>query len=114
MHSTSPAAPSPASTRIYAGRVGGALGNAIRSGAGDPQPWVSALQSSGAARDAAVADLHELLLRGAHFELRRRRAGVSHIPAGELEDLAVQAADDAMVAILAKLHTFRGESRFTT
>ena len=32
----------------------------------------------------------------------------------ELEDLATQAADDALVAMLAKLHTFRGASRFTT
>src|ERR671917_639308 len=32
----------------------------------------------------------------------------------ELDDLAVQAADDALVAILAKLDTFRGTSRFTT
>ena len=33
---------------------------------------------------------------------------------GELDDLAVQAADDALVAIMTKLHTFRGDSRFTT
>ena len=32
----------------------------------------------------------------------------------ELDDLAMQAADDALVAILAKLDTFRGASRFTT
>jgi RNA polymerase sigma-70 factor (ECF subfamily) len=32
----------------------------------------------------------------------------------DLDDLAVQAADDAMVAVLAKLGDFRGASRFTT
>ena len=32
----------------------------------------------------------------------------------ELDDVAHQAADDAMLAILAKLGDFRGESRFTT
>ena len=32
----------------------------------------------------------------------------------ELDDLAMQAADDALVAIMTKLHTFRGDSRFTT
>jgi RNA polymerase sigma-70 factor, ECF subfamily len=52
--------------------------------------------------------------RGAHFELRRRRAWLTHIAYGELDDLAMQAADDAMVAILAKRDTFRGRSRFTT
>jgi RNA polymerase sigma-70 factor (ECF subfamily) len=33
---------------------------------------------------------------------------------GDYEDLAQQSADDALVAILAKLDEFRGESRFTT
>ena len=61
-------------------------------------------------RDGAVAALHALMLRAARFELARRR----DVPPGELEDLAVQAADDALVAVLGKLHTFRGESRFTT
>jgi hypothetical protein len=33
---------------------------------------------------------------------------------GDLDDLAVQAADDALVAALRKPHTYRGDSRFTT
>jgi RNA polymerase sigma-70 factor, ECF subfamily len=57
-----------------------------------------------------MSELHALLVRGAHHELRRR----SHISHHELDDLADQAADDAMAAILAKLHTFQGASRFTT
>ena len=61
-------------------------------------------------RDDAVAALHDLLLRAARFELARRH----DVPPGERDDLAVQAADDALVAVLGKLHTFRGESRFTT
>ncbi len=32
----------------------------------------------------------------------------------DVDDLAIQAADDALLAILAKLHTYRGQSRFTT
>ena len=35
-------------------------------------------------------------------------------PHAEIDDLAAQAADDAMVALLGKLDTFRGASRFTT
>ena len=80
----------------------------------DPNPWVTALRGDGAARDAAVADLHALLLRGAHHELARRRDTLSHIPRDEVRDLAMQSADDALATILAKLHTFRGASRFTT
>jgi RNA polymerase sigma-70 factor (ECF subfamily) len=36
------------------------------------------------------------------------------VPSGELDDLAIRAADDALVAILPKLDSFSGASRFTT
>jgi RNA polymerase sigma-70 factor, ECF subfamily len=81
---------------------------------GESDAWLAALRGRGTARDEAVARLHALLLRGAHFELARRRRMLAHVSYGELEDLATQAADDALVAVLAKLDTFRGESRFTT
>jgi RNA polymerase sigma-70 factor, ECF subfamily len=80
----------------------------------DPDAWVAALSGAGDERERAIAHLHDLLLRGARFELNRRRATLSHLPYTELDDLANQAADDALVAILAKLDSFRGESRFTT
>ena len=73
--------------------------------------WVYALSGADAAREAGLARLHDLLVRVAVREVHRRFSGFS---GQELEDLAHQAADDAMVAILAKLDTFRGESRFTT
>jgi RNA polymerase sigma-70 factor, ECF subfamily len=63
-----------------------------------------------AGRQDAMAELHGLLLRAARFELHRRR----QLPYADAEDLAAQAANDAMVALLGKLDTFRGESRFTT
>jgi RNA polymerase sigma-70 factor, ECF subfamily len=43
-----------------------------------------------------------------------RRAALSHVRGEELDDLAMQAADDAMVAVLRKLDSYRGASRFTT
>ena len=55
-----------------------------------------------------------LLLRAARFEVHRRRAALGHVPDGEHEDLAQQSADDALMAVLRKLASFRGESRFTT
>jgi RNA polymerase sigma-70 factor (ECF subfamily) len=76
--------------------------------------WLAALRSTGAERELAIARLHELMLRAARFELGRRRAALSHVRGEELEDLANQAADDAAVAVLAKLDEFRGASRFTT
>jgi RNA polymerase sigma-70 factor (ECF subfamily) len=75
----------------------------------DSRAWLEALQGAPAVRDQAVARLHALLLRGARFELARRR-----LPQAEIDDVATQAADDALVAVLAKLQTFRGHSRFTT
>jgi len=78
------------------------------------EPLLAALRQSGHVRDAALAELHGLLLRGAHHELRRRPEVLERLSPGELDDLAHQSADDAMTALLAKLDTFRGESRFST
>lgn len=61
-----------------------------------------------------MADLRELLLRAARFELNRRSVTLPRLRGGDLDDLAQQSADDALVSILAKLDDFRGESRFTT
>ena len=80
----------------------------------DSQAWLRALRGSPAVRDPALAQLHELLMRGARHELARRRASFADVSRDEIGDLATQAADDALVAILAKLDTFRGASRFTT
>ena len=85
-----------------------------RDGEDDSRAWLVALNGPPAVRDAAIAELHALLVRGAHHELGRRRASLERLAAEDVHDLAVQAADDAVVAILAKLHTFRGASRFTT
>jgi RNA polymerase sigma-70 factor (ECF subfamily) len=76
--------------------------------------WINALQGPPAVREPALAELHALLLRAARFELGRRRTMLSDVSHTEIDDMAEQAADDAMVALLAKLHTFRGASRFTT
>ena len=78
------------------------------------EPLLDALRQSGPVRDTALAELHALLLRGAHHELRRRPEVLARLSPGDLDDLAHQATDDAMAAVLAKLDTFRGQSRFTT
>jgi RNA polymerase sigma-70 factor (ECF subfamily) len=75
--------------------------------------WVADLTGQGARREDAVQRLHALLLRACRTELGRRapRVGLS---GPDLDDLAVQAAADATLAVLGKLDRFRGESRFTT
>jgi RNA polymerase sigma-70 factor (ECF subfamily) len=100
---------------IYAGReMERALEGRGLSADEQSNAWLTALRSEGAERDRAIARLHELLLRAARFEVVRRRAALSHVRGEELDDIAMQAADDAVMAVLAKLDTYRGASRFTT
>jgi RNA polymerase sigma-70 factor, ECF subfamily len=68
--------------------------------------WLRDLQDAGGARDDAIARLHAVLVRVARGEPARA--------AEEVDDLCVQAANDALMAILAKLDTYRGAARFTT
>ena len=79
----------------------------------DTVEWLRALRAQGHDREEATTRLHGLLLRAARFEVNRRAAG-RRGERRELDDLAHHAAADALVAVLAKLDTFRGESRFTT
>ena len=76
--------------------------------------WLTQLRREGPVREAAVGRLHALLLQEARHEVRRRTAGRAHPSGRDLDDLATQAADDALVAILAKLGQFRGDALFTT
>jgi RNA polymerase sigma-70 factor (ECF subfamily) len=81
----------------------------------DSRDWLAALRSTDARTHAeAVGRLHELLLRAARFEVRRRSPGARHVGREQLDDVAHQSAHDALVAVLAKLDGYRGESRFTT
>jgi RNA polymerase sigma-70 factor, ECF subfamily len=75
--------------------------------------WLRALRADGATRDEAVARLHALLLRAARFEAARRRGRLPHLR-DELEEIAHEAAGDALISVLARLDDFRGASRFTT
>jgi RNA polymerase sigma-70 factor, ECF subfamily len=76
--------------------------------------WLSRLAPGARDRDAAIGELHALLYGAARFEVRRRAAVLAHLRGEELDDVAAQAADDALVAVLAKLGDYRGASRFTT
>lgn len=70
----------------------------------DPESatWVRGWGGSGPAYDEAVVRLHELLLRVARGEVRRRR-GQMAIAGPELDDLAHQAVADALVGVTAKI-----------
>jgi RNA polymerase sigma-70 factor, ECF subfamily len=82
----------------------------------DPESreWIAALRADGQSHNEAVARLHELLLRAARFEVARRRPTLPHLRGDELDDIALEAADDALVSVLARLDAFRGASKFST
>jgi RNA polymerase sigma-70 factor (ECF subfamily) len=80
----------------------------------ESRAWLRNLRAEGPTKDEAVASLHALLLRAARFECARRRPALPHLRGNDLDDIANQAADDALVSVLARLDDFRGASRFTT
>ena len=80
----------------------------------ESRQWLRALRGDGATRHEAVGRLHALLLRAARFEVARRRPTLPHLRGDELDDIATEAADDALMSVLRRLDTFRGASRFTT
>src|SRR5215470_7047597 len=79
----------------------------------DSAGWLRVLADTGPQREEALARLHEMLVRTARREVARRGPRL-RLTGPELDDLAYQAAADALVAITSKLGQFRGESRFTT
>lgn len=80
----------------------------------DSERWVEQLRPAHPRHEQAVSNLHKVLLRVAISELRRRRGQLGSIAGPEFDDVAQQAADDALMKILEKLDQFRGLSRFTT
>ena len=78
------------------------------------EAWVTELTATGPAAQAAQQNLHELLVRATRHQVWRLRHQLPGAGNVDLEDLAQQAADDALVAVLGKLETFEGRSRFST
>lgn len=69
------------------------------------------LRSDGERRRRAVVELHTLLVRMAYTSLRSSYPALRR---DDLEEVALEAADEAAVRVLAHLDDFRGASRFTT
>jgi RNA polymerase sigma-70 factor (ECF subfamily) len=110
----------PASVEVIRGRAAATLmsqTSEARPAVGpDPESraWVQGLGADGERGEQTRQRLHELLLRAARFEINRRSAALPHLRGGDFDDLAHQAADDALMAIISKVDGYRGDSRFTT
>jgi len=76
--------------------------------------WVAELSMDGPVREEALQRLHAHLLRASRHQVGRMRYLLPGIGARDLDDLAQQAADEALVSVLRRLGSFEGRSRFTT
>ena len=105
-------------SRVCRARLGAdAAGGAAPTGGSldaESREWLRCLRADGATRDEAIARLHALLLGRPDSRSRRRRPTLPHLRGNELDDIALEAADDALMSVLARLDDFRGASRFTT
>ena len=76
--------------------------------------WVEALTLPGPAQDQAMRLLHDLMVHAARCQVLRMRSTLGGVGPAVVEEIANQSADEAMMAVLRKLGTFEGRSRFTT
>jgi RNA polymerase sigma-70 factor, ECF subfamily len=75
--------------------------------------WVDGLSDGAVDRERTCRELYVVLLRAAKFEIARLRK-THQIGGADLDDLACQAASDALLLVIRKAAEFRGDSRFTT
>jgi RNA polymerase sigma-70 factor (ECF subfamily) len=74
----------------------------------ESREWLRDLRAGGAIADRAVARLHALLLRAARFEVTRQRSAMPHVRA-DTDEVALEAANDALVSIRARCDGTRGK-----
>lgn len=74
------------------------------------EEWVDALRKAGPDQEAALSDLHAIILAGLPYALSKYLS--SDNP--NFEPLAEQTAQETLLRVLDKLETFEGRSHFTT
>lgn len=75
--------------------------------------WLTDLTSTGTTHDAALNELRAFILRGLMGYLHTR-SDLARLDVRELEHLAQDAVQEALIKVQAKLDTFAGKSKFTT
>ena len=76
--------------------------------------WLRQLHPDHPRQAEAIEALRDLLLRGALYTFSRSLSDVYHLDRDTVLALAEDCAQEALIAILQQLDTFRGEGRFTT
>lgn len=76
--------------------------------------WVEALSAPAGPEPGAVEDLRVYLRRAALFSIRRRLSAAHGVMPDEIESLAEDCAQEALLLAIQNIGTFRGEARFLT
>ena len=88
------------------------LDSAVAATDAESRAWVRDLRAEDASTEA-TARLYGLLLHAARFEVARRSVELA-LTADESADIAIEAAEEALVEVRAHLGDFTGDRRFTT
>ena len=78
------------------------------------EDWLSDLRADDMRQETAIADLRNLLLRTVLFIFSRNPGDLSRLAHEEVQQLAEDCAQEALIAVLDHLNDFRGDSKFTT
>ena len=78
------------------------------------EEWLDALRGEGAEQQEVLDDLRQYLLRATLYFLGHNRGQLRDLDPSEIEQLAQDIAQEAIITILDRLDDFRGESKFTT
>lgn len=76
--------------------------------------WLADLVADVDVRGMAIEDLRERLQRGIFFYLSRERSDLADLAMEEVQQMAQDFAQDAVLRVLDNLQSFRGDSQFTT
>lgn len=74
------------------------------------EEWISALRKAGPELEAALSDLHTIIVTGLAYGLSKYLSPADP----KFESLAENTAQEALLRVLDKLDTFEGRSQFTT
>ncbi|MFP4323303.1 MAG: RNA polymerase sigma factor [Anaerolineales bacterium] len=80
------------------------------------EEWVTQLQDNTQpdVHETAIEDLRQRLQRGIYYYLSRERSDLVRTSTEDLNQMAQDFAQDAVLRVLKNIHTFRGDSKFTT
>jgi RNA polymerase sigma-70 factor (ECF subfamily) len=78
------------------------------------EEWLAALRGETDDEQDALEDLRKRLKRSIYYYLSQDRSDLRDLAGKELDAMAGDMAQDAVLRVLDNLDTFRGESKFTT